>query len=149
MQLKNKLIKLLLSFFSPRKPSGVQHFLIVSTTGLGDTLWATPAIRALRHSYPDAYLALLTTPLGFDVLHNNPHIDEFYIWKKPHFFSFFSLLFSLRKKNIEKIFIFHASQRAIFPLCALIQAPEIIGTEGINKGLDFILTKRTSYKPMH
>lgn len=149
MKLKNRIIRALLSFFSPRPASGAERFLIVSTTGLGDTLWATPAIRSLRHSFPRAYIAVLTTPLGREVLENNPHIDELFLWKKPPLFSFFCLLRTLRQKKFEKILIFHTSQRALLPLCYLLQAPEMIGSEGINKGLDFLLTKKIPQKSLH
>src|SRR5579863_9953698 len=38
------------------------HILIVKLAGIGDLLLATPAIRALRESYPQATLDLLVTP---------------------------------------------------------------------------------------
>lgn len=125
------------------------RFLIVSTTGLGDTLWGTPAIRALRKAYPGAYIGVLTTGLGKEVLKNNPHIDECFIVKNPPLLSLLSLLIPLRKLKIAKIFIFHTSQRPILPFCTLLSASEIIGTAGINKGLDSLLTKAIPPKRMH
>ena len=64
-----------------------KNFLIVSTTGLDNTLWATPAIRALRKTYPDALISLLTSPTGAQVLKHNPHINDTYVLGKTTLFS--------------------------------------------------------------
>ena len=59
--LKNRAIALLVELIKKKKnQSPKARFLIISTTGLGDTLWATPAIRALRAAYPKEYIG------GFD-----------------------------------------------------------------------------------
>ncbi len=149
--MKNFLIRLFLFFRPKRKESGLlpQTFLIVSTTGLGDTLWATPAIRALRAAYPHSTIDLLTSPLGEQVLKNNPHINTLFTIADPLFYSLVKLFFALQKKQYDVIFIFHTSQRLILPFCALLGAPKIIGTKGLNKGLDSILTHALGNKPKH
>src|SRR5262249_35140012 len=38
------------------------HILVVKLAGIGDLLLATPALRALRESYPQAQIDLLVTP---------------------------------------------------------------------------------------
>ena len=138
-----------LSGLFPKYPEDNQRFLIVSTTGLGDTLWATPAIRALRYSYPGAYIGVLTTPLGKDIFKNNPHINEVFVLKKPIFFSMLRLIPLLRKKQIGTTILFHTSQRIILPACAFVGSSQIIGSENMHKGLDFILTKALPRKPIH
>jgi lipopolysaccharide heptosyltransferase II len=125
------------------------RFLIVSTTGLGDTLWATPAIRSLRESYPDGYISVLTSGVGKQVLEHNPHVDEIFVLKKPHLFSLFSTYRKLRKRGISQILLFHASQRMIFPFCALLHATHVIGTKGLNKGLDLVLTDPVDNTSVH
>jgi ADP-heptose:LPS heptosyltransferase len=149
--MKNFLIKLLLSCRSKKKErhSSTKKFLIVSTTGLGDTLWATPSIKALRETYPHSEIHVLTSGLGAQVLQNNPHIDQLFVISDPLFFSLFCLFFVLKKKNFDAIFIFHSSQRLIFPFCALLGAPKIVGTKGLNKDLDFILTHPLEKKEQH
>jgi ADP-heptose:LPS heptosyltransferase len=122
------------------------RFLIVSTTGLGDTLWATPAIRALRQKYPSCFLAVLTSGVGAGVLKNNPHIDDLISLAKT---PLLMLIPRLRKEKIETIFVFHASQRIIYPLTHWVGATRIIGTHGINKGLDVLLTEAREAKPIH
>ncbi len=137
---KNFFLKTLVKLFQGKKGGNPEHFLVVSTTGLGDTLWATPAIKALREKHPHAYIAVLTTKLGKDVLSLNPHIDEIFLTKN---------FFSLKQKKFHTIYIFHTSQRLILPLCALLGSTEIIGTEGINKGLDDLLTQKIPQKYQH
>ena len=123
------------------------RFLIVSTTGLGDTLWATPAIRALRESHPDAYIGCLTTPLGASVLQNNPHLNELFIFRGVP--SLLKLYFNLRKKKIGTVLLFHTSQRALLPLCCVIGATKLVGTKGLQKGLDTLLTEAIPWNFSH
>lgn len=153
MKVKNFLIKGLVHIvkrFRTKKPSAQPlRFLIVSTTGLGDTLWGTPALRALKEKFPDAYIGVLTSPIGYEVLQNNPHVDERFLLKRSSFTCFLILYFKLKRKNIDTVLIFHASQRAVLPLCFFIGAQTLIGTQGINKGLDFILTHPVEHKPVH
>ena len=150
MNWKNKVIKALIFLFRKRRATTTlnEHFLIVSTTGLGDTLWATPAIRELRKGFPEAKISVLTSQLGKEVLKNNPHIDVFYV-VSDSLVSFFRPLLKLRKEQIDTALIFHTSQRFALPLCALCSIPHIIGTRGLNKGLDSLLTVALEQKREH
>lgn len=123
------------------------HFLIVSTTGLGDTLWATPAIRALREAHPKAYIGCLTSALGASVLKDNPYLDETFVFNKT--LSLFKIYFQLKKRKIGTALLFHTSQRAILPLCAVIGASTRIGTKGLQKGLDTLLTNGIEWNGSH
>ena len=151
---KNKLIRAFLWAFLPETtrpfhPVKPQSFLIVSTTGLGDTLWATPAIRALRQTYPESLISILTSPLGYQVLEHNKNIDEFFVLNSSNLFSLLRYLPALKKRSFDAILFFHASQRFVLPLCALLEAPQIIGTSEINKDLDFLLTKSLNNRHEH
>ncbi|MBU1205863.1 MAG: glycosyltransferase family 9 protein [Proteobacteria bacterium] len=124
-------------------------FLVVSATGIGDTLWGTPAIQALKDTYPQSYLGVLVSPLGFETLKNNPNIDEFFIFRRG-FKGVWSLPFlfgKLRKRKIATVFIFHSSDRVLWPLGYFVGPSDIIGIEGENKGLDFLLTKAIPNSP--
>ncbi|MBI5234544.1 MAG: hypothetical protein HY880_09340, partial [Deltaproteobacteria bacterium] len=44
-----------------------RRFLVVSTTGLGDTLLSTPAIRALKERYPGSHVAVLVDRRRADI----------------------------------------------------------------------------------
>lgn len=146
MSWKNGLIRVLLWILNPKatrpphekKPS---RFLIVSTTGLGDTLWGTPAIRALRQSYPESYIAALTSEMGFELLEHNKNIDELFVLPSTSLFSLLRFARVLKRHNFDTILIFHTSQRLVIPYCAYLEPAHLIGSEGINKDLDYLLTK--------
>jgi len=143
------LVRLYRCFFRRRSKDRFERFLIVSTTGLGDTLWATPALRALRYQFPSAYIAILTSPLGSAVLKNNPYIDESFLMTDPALPSLIKLYPVLKQRMIDTVLIFHSSQRPILPFCHWLGANDIIGTETLHKGLDCLLTKKTPHKTEH
>ena len=150
MNFKNALIEKLVALASLKKAAGnPEHFLIVSTTALGDTLWATPALRALRHAHPKGYIAVLTSRVGREVLKKNPHVDELFVVGDPPLRSLLGLYRILKKKAFGSIIVFHTSQRAILPFCALLKPARLIGTAGINKGLDKLLTHPVPQKMQH
>lgn len=49
---------------------------VVRAGAIGDTLMATPLVRAIRHTYPDAYLAFLCARSACDIVRYSPHVDE-------------------------------------------------------------------------
>ncbi len=140
--MKNKLLKFLVhtaqKWIPKRKTE--DRILVVSTTALGDTLWATPAIESVRKSFPNCYMAVLTSQVGMEVLEDNPHIDRLFLLKEPLSRFFFSLWKKLYLEKFDTVLVFHASQRLTLPLVSLLGASRIIGTAGINKGLDTLLT---------
>jgi ADP-heptose:LPS heptosyltransferase len=54
----------------------IDAVLLVLLAPIGDTLFATPAIRALRRAYPAARLTALVWQRNRAVLENNPDVDE-------------------------------------------------------------------------
>jgi len=50
--------------------------LVIAPSWVGDVVMATPAIRSLRHQFPNASITVLVRPTGADVLEHNPHIDR-------------------------------------------------------------------------
>ncbi|MBP1654891.1 MAG: glycosyl transferase family protein [Bacteroidetes bacterium] len=52
------------------------RILVVRTDRVGDVVLATPLIRALRRTFPDAHIAALVRPYTRDVLLHNPHLNE-------------------------------------------------------------------------
>jgi lipopolysaccharide heptosyltransferase II len=129
----------------PRAP----RILIISTTGLGDTLWGTPAIQAIKETYPQAFIGVLTSPVGYSVLSNNPYIDCLITMKHHCLLQLPSRLKRLRQLRFDTALVFHLSQRATLPLCYFSKPSQIIGTEGINKGLDALLTIKLPKKYQH
>lgn len=132
-----------------RKSPDIPRILIVSTTGLGDTLWSTPAIRAIKTTYPKAFLAVLTSSIGKTLLSENPYIDKLFTIKHRCLFELPSLFKSLKNERFDTVLVFHLSQRPTLPLCYFAKPSILIGSEGINKGLDSLLTTVLPRKYQH
>lgn len=149
--MKNQLIKNFVKIFKPKKLNlgEEKRFLILSTTGLGDTLWGTPAIRALRKCFPTSYIGVITSSVGKTCLQHNRRIDELFAVENPVLLSLLPLYLKLKKRRITHVLNFHTSQRPILPLASILGAAEIVGTYGINKGLDFLLTQALDHENFH
>ena len=126
-----------------------QKILIISMTGLGDSLWATPAIREIKNSSPKSKIFVLTNNTGFEIFQNNPYIEKIILFKKPHFIFFPQILYRLLQLKCFTVLIFHATQRMILVLSTLIKAKEIISIASQNKGLDCLFTKLIKDKNIH
>ena len=74
------LLRLFASLTAPFLPPSIlpppSSILLIRPDHLGDLLFATPAIRALRAALPQVYIACLVGPWSKAVLRNNPHLDE-------------------------------------------------------------------------
>lgn len=153
MKVKNRLIKIALHlwkkiFRSYEVNAEDPRYLVVSTTGLGDTLWGTPAIKSLKKEQPNAYIAVLTTALGQEIFQSNPYVNQVCVLKKS-LFSTLKLLIKLRTASLQTALIFHTSQRLAIPLCIFGGVSRVIGSEKINKELDFLLTDSLPLENIH
>jgi heptosyltransferase-2 len=78
-----------------------RRILIIRPDRVGDVVLATPLIRELRKSFPDAFIAVMVRPHTKDVLLNNPNIDEIiiddYEGKDKGWVGFWRQVFKLRK----------------------------------------------------
>jgi heptosyltransferase-2 len=129
-----------------KKEYNSSSILIVSATGLGDTIWATPAISALKESLPNSKIHLLTTGLGKETLLHNPHIESVIVITAQSFFALYKDLLSLK---IGTVLIFHSSDRYLLPLVACIGANKIVGVRGEQKGLERLLTHKIEKGNVH
>lgn len=50
--------------------------LLIQHAAIGDVLMCTPAVRALRRSFPEAEISFLVEEKAADALRHNPHIDR-------------------------------------------------------------------------
>ncbi len=54
----------------------MEKILLIRLSSLGDIVLTTPAIRAIRAHFPNAYIAMLVAKQSADVLRQNPHLNE-------------------------------------------------------------------------
>ncbi len=90
-----------------------KRILIVSVNWLGDLLFLTPAIRAIRRAHPDSRITCLCPARGLDLLQGNPHIDEVIPLREPrgpgNFFFWMALVPRLKQGRFDTAFLFHRS----------------------------------------
>ncbi len=80
---------------------------------LGDVLFATPAIRAIRKKYPQAFIACLAAPRVEAVLKNNPYINEVIVCRdrlSVLSLDFWRMVVRLRKEKFNRAVFFHGSK---------------------------------------
>ncbi len=114
------------------------RILIFNVNWRGDVLFSTPAIKAIRRRYRDAYLACVVVSRCREVLSGNPDLDEVIIFdeKGDHKGIIGKLRFivELRRKSFDKAFLFHRSfTRALLVFLAGI--PERIGYTTKKRGI--------------
>src|SRR3982074_404865 len=52
------------------------RILLVRLRQIGDVVFTTPAIHALRARFPDAHLAYIVEPAAAPIVAHNPHLNE-------------------------------------------------------------------------
>lgn len=82
------------------------NILIVKLSAIGDVIHALPVAHALKQKYPQARITWVVEKPAYDLLTNNPDIDEIILFDKPKFRSLAGLLkyspaFSARLKAYQ------------------------------------------------
>lgn len=119
-----------------------RRILIVEVNWIGDVLFSTPFIRAVRKAYPESHIACLLHPRCREMLESNPRVDEIIIYdeegKHRGLFGKAGLIAQLRKKGFDTAFILHRSfTKALIAVLAGIGERIGYGT----KNRSFLLTK--------
>lgn len=103
---------------------------------------STPVIRFMRQKYPDAYIAFMVRPENYDVVANNPDIDEVIVYDKRGkdraFWKTISFSRRLRKKKFDTAIALHPANR-VHIMLFLAGIPNRIGYD---RKMSFLLTKR-------
>lgn len=109
---------------------------------VGDVLFSTPFIKAVRESNPSAHIACLLHPRCKEILEDNRRIDEIIIYDEEGAHRSLSgkwkLIKELKKKRFDIAFLLHRSFTKALIAC-LAGIKERVGYPTKNRG--FILTK--------
>jgi ADP-heptose:LPS heptosyltransferase len=108
-------------------PQQVRRVLLISNTALGDTLFSTPAIRALKERYPAWELEILAHRVFGALLAHNPHVAK--IWTYPgRNRRLFTLARHLRRRAYDLAIILHGNDPEATLLAYLTGSPFLIGS---------------------
>jgi len=112
---------------SALSPAQVRRVLLISNTALGDTLFSTPAIRALKERYPAWELEVLAHRAFGSLLNHNPHVAK--VWTYPgRNRRLLALARELRQRGYELAIILHGNDPEASLLAYFSGAPYIIGS---------------------
>jgi ADP-heptose:LPS heptosyltransferase len=103
----------------------VRRILAVSSTAIGDTLFATPAWRALRHRYPSARIVGHIRDKVVPLFQDNPHLDAI-IPYAGGYRRFLPTLRALRRERFDVALIFHGMGPQAIPMAVLSGAPFVV-----------------------
>ena len=63
----------------------IKNVLIIKLSAIGDVIHALPVSYAIKETYPDAHITWVVEPPAYDLLTNNPYIDEIILFRKKEF----------------------------------------------------------------
>lgn len=74
---------------------------------MGDMMLATPALRAIRETYPRATIGIVTSTLNRGVLANSPFVDHVFTYDKRRPGSHLAMLHALRREHFDLAIVLH------------------------------------------
>ena len=105
----------------------IKKILVIQLRRIGDVLLTTPAVRALKKTFPDAEIDFLTEPPCHEVLWQNPDIQEILVYEKRRKLNWF---LNLRKRNYDCVIDFLGTPTTML-LTAFSGAPLRAGPGGV------------------
>jgi lipopolysaccharide heptosyltransferase II len=113
----------------------VKRILTVRLDNLGDVLVTTPAIHAIKSSFHDVKVTLLTSPVGAQVARLNPDIDDVIVYEAPwmdpwHRLALDSqreqqMIATIRKQQFDGAIIFTSYHQSSLPAAYLCYVADI------------------------
>jgi lipopolysaccharide heptosyltransferase II len=108
------------------------NILLVRLRLIGDVVFTTPAVRAIRRHYPDARITYIVEEEAAAVVRRNPHLDAVIVARSPHangrLRADVALIARLRRERYDLAIDFHGGPRSSL-LTWLSGAPTRIGYE--------------------
>ena len=100
--------------------SSHNRILVVRPDRLGDVVLATPLIRALRSTFPHAYIAAMVRPYAEDLLLHNPNLDKILVddsdTQHRGYKGFFSQVKMLRQHHFDTALLLLPTERLAWML---------------------------------
>lgn len=122
----------------PLKNKELLRFLVISTTGIGDTLMSTPAVRALRRSFPGSQIHFLVNSKRKELLYGNPHVNRILKYRNNPVFRAFLFLKTLTIRY-DHVLVFHANDD-IWNILRLIRFGDCYNRQGYRDSLGRVIS---------
>lgn len=120
-----------------------KRILIVRTDRIGDVVLTTPAVKALRKHFPDAFIAMLVSPSTQMLVEDDPHLDRVLIDDRQGthegLFGFLKLVGEIGQLQFDTAIVYHTKRRTNL-LCFLAAIPRRIGYK--NNKFGFLLSEK-------
>ena len=94
-------------------PASQDHFLLFCSTGLGDSLFATPAIRFLRRRCPSARITVVVKWDLRNLFATNPHIDQLVEYRNNALWRRLARWRISRDAPYRAVFLFHVGDETV------------------------------------
>jgi predicted lipopolysaccharide heptosyltransferase III len=106
------------------------NILLIRLRLIGDVVFTTPAVAALRQHFPDASISYLVEPTAEPVVRHNPHLDTVIVAERPRgvrrVIYDIALARRLRRERFDLVIDFHGGPRSAW-LARATRAPRRIG----------------------
>jgi|FLOH01.1.fsa_nt_gi ADP-heptose:LPS heptosyltransferase len=86
-----------------------EKILVVSATGMGDCLWGTPGIRALKKNFPEIEIDLIVNEPWKPLFDFNPYLNQIFKYRSEWYLQPF-LGMKLLRRHYDAIYLFHANR---------------------------------------
>lgn len=103
----------------------VDTILVISNTAIGDTLFATPALKLIKKYYPDKKVIALLNPLNYKLFESNPYIDEVFTFNGK-WYGVYKVIKQLKSYNIDITFIMNCNEPQATPLSYCLNSRYIV-----------------------
>ena len=124
------------------------NILLIRLRLIGDVVFTTPVIRALKRAFPAARLTYLVEPDAAPIVAGNPHLDEVIVVPKSRGLrrmrDDFALAMRLRSARFDVVLDLHGGPRSSL-LARATGAPERIGYDV--KGRSWLYTRTVHRRP--
>jgi ADP-heptose:LPS heptosyltransferase len=127
---------------------GVRRVLLISATALGDTLFSTPAIRALKERFPAWELEVLAHRIFGAILTHNPHVSRIFTYPGRNR-RLLTLARDLRRRAYDLVVILHGNDPEATLLAHLTGSPFIIGSARSPLAFDYSATVAPTHPHEH
>lgn len=126
---------LLLRSIKTLKEEEIKKILFLRHDRIGDMVLSTPVFKALKKIFPNAKLTVLASEKNYEILQNNPNVDEILIYKGALWF-----IKEMRKRDFDMaidLFLTHELKQAVMTYIS--GAKYRLGFEGAGREVFFNL----------